>query len=600
MKLKYTLGALSAAFALAGCSLDVNMYDGVTGEDVTARNIVELSQGSYSMLKYDGGLIDYGYFFWAYGADDLSWGGTSTDAKFDIYDYSRNINSSVTEYAWELGYRTIGNCNKVIEMGAELGSNITDEEKVIVGENYYLRALSYFLLVNEFAQPYSNHPTENPGLPLKLTSDPNDLPQSRSTVAKIYDQVVNDLQDAITYMTLPAGMSPKNSCYATKEAAQALLARVYLYMENWDGAWTMANDVINSGRFELLKGDDYKIYSQFTPEDNSETIFAVRRTKLKDDGGYGRMGGLYIQVDNSGWEEVYASAPYLNLLELHLDAQGYPKDLRSSFITKRYVEDGTDTSKYPITGNSERKYQDWTFVYAAKQAGANANYEYRQISVTKQNDGAYAMNAEDAANFQTATIQSEPYNLGTRYYLRASDGTKYIGRIEPRVYDAKTLRQKEAMFLVYAINKCSYQEQYYHLWSPIISRLAEMYLIRAEANLEKGGDIQTTLDDVNVIRERAGIPEWTLENIRTADENGQPKDIHKIIEEERMLEFAWEGLRRFDVFRWRHTLDRKYPGGHTLRQGDRYLEIPYNSPSVCEFIPQAQYDAYPYDLGQNP
>lgn len=599
MKLKYTLGALVAAFALAGCSLDVNMYDGVTGEDVTARNIVELSQGSYSMLKYDGGLIDNGYYFWAYGADDLSWGGTSTDTKFDIYDYSRNINSAVTEYAWELGYRTIGNCNKVIEMEAELGANITDEEKVIVGENYYLRALSYFLLVNEFAQPYSNNPTQNPGLPLKLTSDPNDLPQSRSTVAKIYDQVVKDLQDAITYMTLPTGMSPKNSCYATKEAAQALLARVYLYMENWDGAWTMANDVINSGRFELLKGDDYKIYPQFIPEENSETIFAVRRTKQKDDSEAGRMGGLYIQVDDKGWEEMYASAPYLNLLELHLDAQGYPKDLRSGFITKRYVEDGTDTSKYPITGNPERNYKDWTFVYAAKQAGANANYEYRQISVTKQNDGTYAMGAEDAANFQSATIQSEPYNLGTRYYVQASDGTKYIGRIEPRVYDARTLRKKESMFLVYAINKCSYQEKYFHLWSPIISRLAEMYLIRAEANLEKGGDTQTTLDDVNVIRKRAGIPEWTLENIQTA-ENGQPKDIHKIIEEERMLEFAWEGLRRFDVFRWRHTLDRKYPGGHTLRQGDRYLEIPYNSPSVCEFIPQAQYDAYPYDLGQNP
>ena len=599
MKLKYTLGAFSAVFALTGCSLDVNMYDGVTGEDVTARNIVELSQGSYSMLKYDGGLIDNGYYFWAYGADDLSWGGTSTDTKFDIYDYSRNINSAVTEYAWELGYRTIGNCNKVIEMGAELGADITDEEKVIVGENYYLRALSYFLLVNEFAQPYSNNPTQNPGLPLKLTSDPNDLPQSRSTVAKIYDQVVKDLQDAITYMTLPTGMSPKNSCYATKEAAQALLARVYLYMENWDGAWTMANDVINSGRFELLKGDDYKIYPQFIPEENSETIFAVRRTKQKDDSEAGRMGGLYIQVDDKGWEEMYASAPYLNLLELHLDAQGYPKDLRSGFITKRYVEDGTDTSKYPITGNPERNYKDWTFVYAAKQVGANANYEYRQISVTKQNDGTYAMGAEDAANFQSATIQSEPYNLGTRYYVQASDGTKYIGRIEPRVYDARTLRKKESMFLVYAINKCSYQEKYFHLWSPIISRLAEMYLIRAEANLEKGGDTQTTLDDVNVIRKRAGIPEWTLENIQTA-ENGQPKDIHKIIEEERMLEFAWEGLRRFDVFRWRHTLDRKYPGGHTLRQGDRYLEIPYNSPSVCEFIPQAQYDAYPYDLGQNP
>ena len=75
-------------------------------------------------------------------------------------------------------------------MGAELGADITDEEKVIVGENYYLRALSYFLLVNEFAQPYSNNPTQNPGLPLKLTSDPSDLPKFRSTVAEIYGQVV--------------------------------------------------------------------------------------------------------------------------------------------------------------------------------------------------------------------------------------------------------------------------------------------------------------------------------------------------------------------------------------------------------------------------
>lgn len=599
MKLKYVLGTMTALSVLSGCSLDVNMYDGVTGEDITARNMVELAQGSYSMLKYDGGLIDYGYYFWAYGADDLSWGGTSTDTKYALYDYSRNIASSITEYAWELGYRTIGNCNLVIEMGKELGENRTEEETVLMGENYYLRALSYFLLVNEFAQPYSNNPTQNPGLPLKLNSDPNDLPESRSSVAEVYDQVVNDLKDAITYLTLPEGMSPKNSCYATKEAAQALLARVYLYMENWDGAWEMANNVINSGRFELLPAEKYAVYSQYVPEENSETIFAVRRTKLKDDGGYGKMGGLYIRVDQSGWEEMYASSRYLELLELYLDDKGYPKDLRSSFITKRYVEDGTNTDIYPITGNPERNYKDWTFVYTAKQAGANANYEYRQISITKQADGTYAMSAADAQSFQSATIQSEPYNLGTRYYVVASDGTKYIGRIEPRVYDAKTLRQKEAMFLVYAINKCSYQEQYYHLWSPIISRLAEMYLIRAEANLEKGGDTKATLDDVNVLRERAGIPEWTLENIKAA-ENGQPKDVHKIIEEERMLEFAWEGLRRFDVFRWRQTMDRKYPGGHTLKQGDRYLEIPYNSPSVCEFIPQAQYDAYPYKLEQNP
>lgn len=597
MKLKYALGVSVGLLILAGCSLDVNMYDGVMGEDIADRNMVELSQGSYAMLKNNNdGIISGGYYFWAYGADDLSWSGTSTSPIYSIYDYSRNIASSNTEYTWELGYRIIGNCNQVIEMGTNLGDERTDEQTVLMGENYYLRALCYFLLVNEFAQPYSNNPTQHPGLPLKLSSDPDDLPQSRSTVAEVYDQIVKDLQDAITYLTLPDGMSPKNCCYATKEAAEALLARVYLYMENWNGAWEMANEVINSGRFELLTGDDYAIYPQHIPEENAETIFAVRLTKLKDEGSVGRM---YLRVDGDGYEEVQASSRYLELLELYLDEDGYPKDLRSSFITKRYVEDGTNTDQYPATGNPVRNYKDWTFVYTAKQAGENANYEYRQISVERQTDGNYVMSAADAASFQSATIQTEPYNLGTRYYVTSADGTKYIGRIEPRVYDARTLRQKESSFLVYAINKCSYQEQYYSLWSTVISRLAEMYLIRAEANLGKGGDVQATLDDVNVLRRRAGIPEWTLDNMRTA-ENGQAKDIHKIIEEERMLELAWEGHRRFDVFRWRQTLDRRYPGGHTMKQGDRYLEIPYNSPSVCEYIPQAQYDAYPYKLEQNP
>jgi hypothetical protein len=540
-------------------------------------------------------LIDNGYYFWAFGADDVTWNGTSTGSTFKLYDYSRNIASSTTEYTWELGYRVIGNCNKIIEIIQGLGNESTREQTIMMGENYYLRALSYFLLVNEFAQPYSNNPTQNPGLPLKLTSDPNDLPQSRSTVAEVYDQVVLDLKDAITYLTLQQGETPKSNIYATKEAAEALLARVYLYMENWDGAWEMANEVITSGRFELERGNRFATYSQLIPEDNKETIFAVRRTLDKDDDGYSRMGSMYIRIDGSGWEEMSPSSRYLELLELHLNANDMPQDLRSKFIVKRYVEDGV--ADYTPVGYPNNVYEDWTFAYAVKQANT-ANYEYKQLDVEKQADGTFLI-TKDASKFQSATIQEEAYNTGTRYYVVGQDGNKYIGRIEPKVFDASTKRGKSSLFLVYAINKCSYQEQSKHLWSPIISRLAEMYLIRAEANYEKGGSVQATLDDINILRERAGIPEWTMENIATA-ESGNPKDVHKIIEEERMLELAWEGHRRFDVFRWRHTMDRRYPGGHTIAQGDKFYEIPYNSPSVCEFIPQLQYDAYPYKLEQNP
>ena len=595
MKIKYILGAMGMAFGMTGCNLDITMYDGVMEEQFDNKNLLELSQGSYRLLKNDGGLIDNGYYFWAFGADDVTWNGTSTGSTFKLYDYSRNIASSTTEYTWELGYRVIGNCNKIIEIIQGLGNESTREQTIMMGENYYLRALSYFLLVNEFAQPYSNNPTQNPGLPLKLTSDPNDLPQSRSTVAEVYDQVVLDLKDAITYLTLQQGETPKSNIYATKEAAEALLARVYLYMENWDGAWEMANKVITSGRFELERGNRFATYSQLIPEDNKETIFAVRRTLDKDDDGYSRMGSMYIRIDGSGWEEMSPSSRYLELLELHLNANDMPQDLRSKFIVKRYVEDGV--ADYTPVGYPNNVYEDWTFAYAVKQANT-ANYEYKQLDVEKQADGTFLI-TKDASKFQSATIQEEAYNTGTRYYVVGQDGNKYIGRIEPKVFDASTKRGKSSLFLVYAINKCSYKEQSKHLWPPIISRLAEMYLIRAEANYEKGGSVQATLDDINILRERAGIPEWTMENIATA-ESGNPKDVHKIIEEERMLELAWEGHRRFDVFRWRHTMDRRYPGGHTIAQGDKFYEIPYNSPSVCEFIPQLQYDAYPYKLEQNP
>lgn len=188
--------------------------------------------------------------------------------------------------------------------------------------------------------------------------------------------------------------------------------------------------------------------------------------------------------------------------------------------------------------------------------------------------------------------------MGKRYYVIAKDGTKIIGRIEPKVFDAATKRGKMAQYLVYAINKFSYQEEYKQLYSPALLRLPEMYLTRAEYNAEKG-DVQAALDDVNILRRRAGIPEWTIENMKTA-EAGQPKDIKMIVEEERRLELAFEGLRRFDIYRKRGTLNRHYPGGHCTSAGDQFLEVPYNSPAVCEFIPQAQFDAYPYPLEQNP
>lgn len=576
--IKYGLSALCAIALMGSCNLDADMYNAVNAENLDPRAIKGLTLGNYRLLKNENGIVDNGYRFWAYGADDLSWGGTSTDGMFAIYDYRRNVNSTRTEYAYELGYRLGANACAVIEQVIALGDNRSLEETVLMGENYYLRALTYFLLVNEFAQPYANNNGQNPGVVLKLTADPDDLPATRSTVAEVYAQIELDLLDAIKYMTIPKEVQPKSNIYATKEAAEALLSRVYLYMDRWEDARKYADNVIKSGRFELVTGDFYTKYPQHVPESNNETIFAVRLTMDKDRDDASCPGGMFYRIDNSGWEEIYPSSRYMTLIELH------PEDLRNKFIVKRITDE-----------------KQLRFNYARPKAGT-IHYEYGKIKVEKQANGSYTiMEPTDAALFTSATIQSESYNLGKRYYVIGKyDNIKYVGLVEPTIKDS----EKNTDYLVYAINKMSYQEQRKHLWSPVISRLAEMYLIRAEANA-KLGNLAEALADVNIIRSRSKIPVWTMDNMKTAeigaDGKPAPKSIHKIIEEERMLELAWEGHRRFDVFRNRQTMDRKYPGGHTSGAAATVrLEIPYNDAASCEFLPQAQLDIYPHKLEQNP
>lgn len=73
-----------------------------------------------------------------------------------------------------------------------------------------------------------------------------------------------------------------------------------------------------------------------------------------------------------------------------------------------------------------------------------------------------------------------------------------------------------------------------------IFRLAELYLLRAEARALSSGNVELILADINAIRSRAGID--SVFNTSFAE-------LLNIIEQERRLEFAFEGHRRFDLVR---------------------------------------------------
>lgn len=132
----------------------------------------------------------------------------------------------------------------------------------------------------------------------------------------------------------------------------------------------------------------------------------------------------------------------------------------------------------------------------------------------------------------------------------------------------------------YFISKFSYQDDYVTLSSPHVLRLAEMYLNRAEAYVKSGMEDEA-IDDINVIRARAGISGDDLYALD--DLQGAPTVLDAVLQERRM-ELAYEGHRCFDVYRNKKVMDRSFPGVH-LTDGETTLLINWDNPRIIYYIP---------------
>ena len=76
------------------------------------------------------------------------------------------------------------------------------------------------------------------------------------------------------------------------------------------------------------------------------------------------------------------------------------------------------------------------------------------------------------------------------------------------------------------------------------------------------------------------------------------KTVLDVVLDERRLELAFEGHRRYDVYRNGGIMNRRYPGTH-LNNSNAFFEIPSDHARVVEFIPEQQIILQP-SLIQNP
>ena len=572
--MKKILAILLTIICLSACKVDREPYGSMKSEKIIANpeeSIDALLNGVYAQLK---AWSDPMHRLGEYAGDNIMIRGSSTDAFYEFISFSRTPNNGRLTTFWDSGYKAIAQASNIINL-VQQGKNAALDSKL--GECYYVRGMMYFYLVRAFGRPYYQNPETNLGVPI-VNGTPDDVKNAtfpdRATVKATYEQVIADLKKAEELITVNKG-----PIFASKTAAQAMLSRVYLYMsgtyENPNQTYAQlavdySTKVIGSGNYSLLPRDQFMKYNTYTPENNKETIFAIKRIAAEFSGfdHYYGVGGMYSNIGGMGWGEMYASAKYINLLNETGRNDWRPDsykivDARAAFIEPTYSKSTTGA---------------YTEVFRFIKDDTGNTLNYVQLNTTRNGNNITCTEGTAPNPITVYTLTAIDATQGI-YAINYKDGKTYTGYIDYFI----TLNRAYPQFYIV---KCSREGEDSQLHSPIISRLGEVYLNRAEA-YAKLQNYGLALNDLNTIRNRSIVNGgYTSLNASNAGDR---------IDKERQLELAYQAERSFDVFRNGKPLTRAYPGPQ-----NQTASIAATDFRVVYYIPQSAINSYPGKLTQNP
>lgn len=223
----------------------------------------------------------------------------------ELWRKTFTTSNSQIQASWLQGYNAINIANNVLSAIDKVEASRKNQ---IEGEARFIRGLVYFDLVRFWAKAYNDgDPNTNLGVPLVTTptrgiSDADYRP--RATVAAIYAQVIEDLTKAESLLA-----NPSNTGLASKGAAQAILARVYLQQGNNAAARDAANRVIQGAQFSLTETFDEAF---FDDTNDSEVIFKIIVTEQD---GANDLNTYYAPATYQGRGDIRVQTKHLNLYQ---------------------------------------------------------------------------------------------------------------------------------------------------------------------------------------------------------------------------------------------------------------------------------------------
>jgi starch-binding outer membrane protein, SusD/RagB family len=179
------------------------------------------------------------YFF----ANYTYWNNRDTREK-NAYIWASDIfDGEGGQLDWNTPYQQVYYANLVLDgLGSKPVEDSVAEWEALEGSALFFRAFAFYNVAQVFAPVYDQATSAvDSGIPLRLHSA-IDQPSRRATVAQTYQQIINDLDSA--EMFLPAIMPNSYRNRPGRIAAQALLARVYLSMRNYQMARAYADSAL--------------------------------------------------------------------------------------------------------------------------------------------------------------------------------------------------------------------------------------------------------------------------------------------------------------------------------------------------------------------
>jgi len=327
-----------------------------------------------------------------------------TDGAFDAFrNFSQGNSTQGVQSAWNSLYTVVAQANALLNNlpTAAPASVPKDIVNNALAEAHVMRAAAYFYLVRIFGNvPIITDPTSQVNTYQTVNTNP---------VTDVYKFIVNDL----LFGEANCASGVANTGHASKASAAGLLAKVYLYMQDYANARTEAEKAINSGEFGLMDGPDaFRTMFELAGNNCKESMIALQWTS---NGGYGYGNQLQSVIapntDISGTADGYGElGPSFDLQQAYKDA-GDSVRLHGTLMFGGYL--------YP---EIHKKDGGYTVPLNINAQGSHAGMKKYVVGTPDDNGG---LSAKQATSNNTYLLRfADMYLVAAEAILGAAAGVK--------------------------------------------------------------------------------------------------------------------------------------------------------------------------------